>query len=114
MAEQSSEMRAMFDLMAGDHDAAQGEGHWQRVIAQTFPRITQHCGYTFQDLARISAPAMILVGDRDAFCSVEEGVTAYRALQAGELAVLPNTGHLITPGAVETAIEFLDRQSPSR
>jgi hypothetical protein len=32
-----------------------------------------------------------------------------RALQAGELAVLPDTGHLITPAAVQTTIEFFER-----
>jgi hypothetical protein len=34
---------------------------------------------------------------------------AYHALQAGELAVLPGTGHLITPAAVQTIINFFDR-----
>ncbi|HEX4427774.1 MAG TPA: hypothetical protein VHZ96_00745, partial [Frankiaceae bacterium] len=48
--------------------------------------------------------------DRDQFCSVEEGVTAYRMLQDGELAVLPDTGHLITPAVVEATIEFFERQ----
>lgn len=109
MAERSPEMRAMFDLMARDHDAAQGEGHWRRVIAQTFPRITQPTGYAFEDLARITAPTLILVGDRDPFCSVEEAAAAYRTLETGELAVLPNTGHGITVEAVQTAIAFLER-----
>jgi pimeloyl-ACP methyl ester carboxylesterase len=61
-------------------------------------------------LRTITAPTLILVGDRDPFCTVEEGVTAYRALQDGELAVLPNTGHLITPGAVQATIDFFERQ----
>ena len=38
-----------------------------------------------------------LVGDRDPFCSVEEGASAYRALPDGELAVLPNTAVGISP-----------------
>lgn len=111
LAEQSPEMRAMFDLMARDHDAAQGEGHWRRLIAQTFPRITRHTGYTYDDLARIAAPTMILFGDRDAFCSVEDGVAAYRALVTGELAVLPNTHHEITLEAVKIAADFLERSA---
>lgn len=109
-AERSAEMRAMFELMKADHDDAQGTGHWQRVIAQTFERITATCGYTFDDLRSVTAPTLILVGDRDFFCRVEEGVTAYRALPAGELAVLPGTGHLITTTAVDVTIEFLERR----
>jgi hypothetical protein len=35
-------------------------------------------------------------------------MTAYRCLQTGKLAVLANTGHLITPAAVETTIEFFE------
>jgi pimeloyl-ACP methyl ester carboxylesterase len=108
-ASRSPELRAMFELMKSDHDSAQGDGHWKRVVAQTFDRITTPHGYTFDDMHAITAPTLILIGDRDPFCSVEEGTAAYRALPAGELAVLPNTGHLITPAAVQTTIEFFER-----
>lgn len=105
-ASRSPELRPMFELMKTDHDGAQGAGHWKAVVAQTFDRITQPHGYTFDDMRTITAPALILVGDRDPFCTVEEGAAAYRALPAGELAVLPDTGHLITPAAVRATIEF--------
>jgi 3-oxoadipate enol-lactonase len=111
LAEESEGLRSLFAVMEADHDRAQGPGHWQQVIAQTFDRITEWHGYTFEDLGRITVPTLILIGDRDPFCSVEEGVQAYRALQHGELAVLPNTGHLITPAVVETVIEFVGRQA---
>ena len=54
----------------------------------------------------ITAPTLILVGDRDPFCSLDEGVAAYRALQDGELAVLPNTALGINPAAVQATIQF--------
>ncbi|MDX6645431.1 MAG: hypothetical protein QOK40_1158 [Miltoncostaeaceae bacterium] len=110
LSEQSAGLRAMFALMEADHDSAQGAGHWQTVVAQTFGRISQPHGYTLEDLGAIGAPTLILVGDRDPFCTVEEGAAAYRALREGELAVLPNTGHLITEAAVQTTIAFLRRQ----
>lgn len=50
-----------------------------------------------------------MAGDRDEFCSVEEGIAAYRMLQQGELAVFPNHGHFITPSVVQVTIEFLER-----
>jgi len=108
-ASRSTELRAMFELMKSDHDSAQGTGHWKTVVAQTFDRVTQPHGYTDENLHAITVPTLILTGDRDPFCTVEEGVAAYRALPAGELAVLPGTGHLITPAAVQATIGFFKR-----
>ena len=108
-ASRSPELRALFELMQADHDRAQGAGHWKTVIARTFDRVTQPHGYTVENLKAITVPALILTGDRDPFCTIEEGTAAYRALPAGALAVLPDTGHLITPAAVRTTIEFFER-----
>lgn len=104
------QMRHMFELMENDHDTAQGPGHWKTVVAQTFPRITQPCGYRFDDLAQTTAPTLILVGDRDFLCPVEEAAIAYRAVPDGELGVLPNTGHQITAAAIGQTIEFFERR----
>ena len=105
-ASRAGELRAMFELMKSDHDSAQGAGHWKTVIARTFDRITKPNGYTLDDLHMITAPTLILTGDRDPFCTADEGAAAYHALQAGQFAVLANTGHLITPAAVHTMINF--------
>ena len=97
--------------MKADEDGGQGAGHWREYLELAFHRTTKPPGYTLEDLRTIAAPTLIIVGDRDEFCSVEEGVAAYRALPEGELAVVPNTGHLITPAVVELSIEFLERWS---
>jgi pimeloyl-ACP methyl ester carboxylesterase len=93
--ESSDEMRATFELRKADHDGAQGKGYWKTLAAETFDRCTRPPGYAFDDLPAIEAPTLVLAGDRVDFCSVEEGVIAYRMLRVGELAVLPNHGHLI-------------------
>ena len=108
-ASRAGELRAMFELMKSGHDSAQGAGHWKTVLSQTFDRITQPHGYTLDDLHTITAPTLILTGDRDPFCPVEEGAAICGALPAGQLAVLPDTAHLITPAAVQTMIGFLGR-----
>jgi pimeloyl-ACP methyl ester carboxylesterase len=108
---QSPEMRAMFELLRADQDGAQGEGYWREYLRFAFHRTTRSPGYTFEDLAEIAAPTLILVGDRDQFCTAEEAVIAYRALKHGELAVLPDTGHIITPTAIDLTINFLERHS---
>lgn len=84
-ASRSAELRAMFELMKADHDRAQGAGHWKTVIARTFDRVTQPHGYTVENLKAITVPALILTGDRDPFCIIEEGAVAYRALPAGRV-----------------------------
>src|SRR5262249_14958485 len=111
MAERSEQMRTLLDRMKTDHDGAQGEGHWRTVMAQTFERISRPHGYAFKDMGAIAVPTLILVGDRDPFCTVEEGIVAYRALSQGELAVLPGTGHLIDAATVQMTIEFLKRHT---
>ena len=108
---QSAEMQGLFELMKADQDSAQGKDHWKDYLRLAFHRLTRPPGYTMQDLEAITAPTLIIVGDRDEFCSVEEGVRAYRALRESEFAVVPSTGHFITPPLVELMVEFLERWS---
>lgn len=107
------EMRATFALMKADHDGAQGEGYWKQLITETFDRLTTSSGYSFEDLRAITAPTLILTGDRDQFCSIEEAITAYRLLANGELAVLPHHGHEISAAAIQATLDFLGRNRPA-
>jgi pimeloyl-ACP methyl ester carboxylesterase len=107
----SDEMRAIFALMKADHDGAQGPGYWKTLLAEVFDRWTQSPGYTFDDFATLAAPTLILVGDRDYFCSPEEAVVAYRKLPAGELAIVPGAGHVISAQKVQLSIDFLRRHA---
>jgi pimeloyl-ACP methyl ester carboxylesterase len=112
--EASEQMRALFELMKRDQDDGQGEGHWREYLRLCWDRCTQLTGYTYDDLARISVPTLILTGDRDHFCTVDEAVTAYRQLPEGELAILPGHGHYIPPIAVQTTVEFFARHLATR
>lgn len=47
------------------------------------------------DIATITCPVLLLLGDRDKMVSLEETATVYRQLPNGQLGVLSNTGHLI-------------------
>jgi pimeloyl-ACP methyl ester carboxylesterase len=105
----SPDMRATLEIIKMDQDAGGGPGYWKTYLSLAFERVTRSPGYTFDDLARISAPTLILTGDRDHFCSTEEAVTAFRRLPRGELAVLPATGHFITPLAIDLATDFIRR-----
>jgi pimeloyl-ACP methyl ester carboxylesterase len=108
--EASEQMRAMFELMKRDQDDGQGEGHWREYLRLAWDRTTQPPGYAYADLARITVPTLILTGDRDNFCTVEQAIAAYRQLPDGELAILPGHGHYIPPSAIQATVEFLTRR----
>jgi pimeloyl-ACP methyl ester carboxylesterase len=103
--------RTLFERMQADIDDAQGEGAWRTYVTGIFPRFTNPPGWTFDDLGSVTAPTLVLVGDRDDFCSVEEGITVYRALPQAELCVLPNHPHMVSPAAVAASVEFLRRHA---
>jgi pimeloyl-ACP methyl ester carboxylesterase len=109
--ESSEQMRPMFELMKRDQDEGQGNGHWRTYLQLVWDRVTTWPGYMNSDLANITAPTLILTGDRDDFCPVEQAVAAYRQLRDGELAILPGHGHYIPPAAIEATIEFLQRRA---
>jgi pimeloyl-ACP methyl ester carboxylesterase len=102
-------MTTTFTTMQADYDDAQGDGHWRAYLELFFDRNVTPLGATVETLAAITAPALILTGDRDMFCSVEAACATFRSLATGELGVLPNTGHEITPAVIDTTIDFLSR-----
>jgi pimeloyl-ACP methyl ester carboxylesterase len=108
---QSPEMQGAFELMKADEDGGQGDGHWREYLSLAFPRATHPLRYRMEDFGALTAPTLIIVGDRDEFCSVEDGMRAYQTLNEGELAVVPNTGHIITPSLLGLMVEFLQRWS---
>jgi pimeloyl-ACP methyl ester carboxylesterase len=104
-------MAATFATMKADYDDAQGDGHWRTYLGLFFDRAVAPIRYAVDDFAAITAPTLILTGDRDVFCSVEAARVVYRALPAGELGVVPNTGHEITAPVIDAMTAFLARHS---
>jgi pimeloyl-ACP methyl ester carboxylesterase len=86
-------------------------GAWQTVLAAAFDRFTTPSSATVEDLRKVAAPTLILTGDRDMCCSVEEAVQAFRMLSDGELAIVPGQGHQLSDAAIRVTIEFLRRRS---
>jgi len=100
-----------FRLFQQDYDSAQGSGYWHTYLTQAPSLWNTSCGYRDEDFRKIEVPTLILVGDRDRFCSVESASVAYRFLPYGELGILPNTGHALTPLVCTLALDFLLRNS---
>jgi pimeloyl-ACP methyl ester carboxylesterase len=104
-------MAATFATMKADYDDAQGDGHWRTYLGIFFDRAVAPISYAVEDFAAITVPTLILTGDRDMFCTIEAACAAHRALPAGELGIVPNTGHEITAPIIDTMTAFLTRQS---
>lgn len=103
------QMAAFFATMKVDYDDAQGDGYWRTYLGQFFDRSVAPVGATLEELAAIASPTLVVVGDRDMFCSVEAACATFRALPRGDLAVVPDTGHDITPSVIDTTIRFVTR-----
>ncbi len=101
--------RDWFERMRADHGPEQGADYWKTQVEEIFRLWTAPVGYTFEDLRAVRAPTLILVGDRDQACSVEDAVTTFRMLPEGELCVLPRLDHAISQASREMALEFLLR-----
>ena len=70
-----------------------GPDAWSSVMARVKPMWTTPFDYSAEALARIAAPTLVLVGDRDEILPVEEAVELIRRLPAAELAVIPDADH---------------------
>jgi pimeloyl-ACP methyl ester carboxylesterase len=107
-------MAATFATMKADYDDAQGDGYWRTYLGLFFDRAVAPVSYAVNDFAAITAPTLILTGDRDMFCTVEAACAAYRILQAGELAIVPDAGHEITTPIIDAMTAFLIRHSATK
>ena len=75
--------------LAEDH----GPAGWQPLLRQIKPMWNAALNYTAADFARVTAPTLVLVGDRDGFVPVEDGVKMYRLLPHAEFAAIPGADH---------------------
>jgi pimeloyl-ACP methyl ester carboxylesterase len=75
------------------HRHVYGEDYWKTLL-QTFSRLYfTPLDLTPEDLAAITIPSLIVLGDRDQFIPVEEALAMYRMMPDAELAILPAVGH---------------------
>jgi pimeloyl-ACP methyl ester carboxylesterase len=101
------------------HAHVYGPEYWKTYVKQMAALWLTPLRYTSEDLAAVTDPVLILVGDRDGACT-EEAPELLRLLSNAELAVAPGTDH----GFIETkaglfdalALDFLvrHRNDPAR
>jgi pimeloyl-ACP methyl ester carboxylesterase len=89
-------------------------GAWRTLLVEIFDRLATPSAARVEDLRNITAPTLLLIGDRDFLCPVEDAVQAFRMLSDGELAIVPGLGHQLSDTAIEVTIEFLRRRGGPR
>lgn len=99
----------MVELWQTAHTPLGGSAAWQTVLGQISTLWWTPLAYTEQELQQITAPTLILLGDRDEFMAVEEAVELYRLLPQAELAVFPHATHgAVVSGAAGVNPLFMD------
>ena len=80
-----------------------GPEAWKTLLKQIKPMWNATLNYSADDFAKVVAPTLVVLGDRDGFVPVEEGVEMYRLLPNAEFAVVPGANHndfIFTPAKV--------------
>ncbi|CAM5694342.1 putative aminoacrylate hydrolase RutD [Streptomyces afghaniensis 772] len=120
---QSGAAPEMLDQMAPDdltmfreaYEAVSPDGaaHWPVVVGKLAAMFRTEPTIRTEDLARITAPTLVLVGDDD-LITLEHTIALYRAIPGSQLAVVPGTSHALLmekPGEVNRIIlDFLAKE----
>lgn len=106
MADSLATLRLPYEAVSPD-----GPGHWPEVLAKLRAMWATGPTLTPEDLARIEAPVLVLVGDDDAI-DHRHTLTLFESIPNAQLAVIPGTSHLVPiekPALVnQLVVDFLD------
>ncbi len=88
-------------------------GYW-RTFWQKLTEV-RWTGFAREELAKIEAPVLIILGDRD-FVLVEHGLEALRLIPNAELAVIPDAGHFSLMSQRERVVPIVQHflEKPAR
>ena len=81
--------RSMYEMHSPD-----GPEHWPVVFGKFGEMLQREPHIPVGDLARISAPTLVIAGDDD-IVSIEHSDALYRAIPNSELAVVPGASHAV-------------------
>jgi pimeloyl-ACP methyl ester carboxylesterase len=101
------------EMFRSMYEAASPDGleHWPVVVGKMAEMFRTEPDIPIEDLGRIGAPTLVLVGDDD-FVPLEHTIELYRTIPSSELAVVPGTSHahfMEKPSLVNRIVlDFLD------
>ncbi len=103
-----AQLRGFYEMHSPD-----GPEHWPVVFTKFIEMAKREPHIPSDQLASISAPTLVLVGDDD-MVSLEHTIALYRAIPGSELAVVPGASHLVLmekPDFVNRVVlDFLEKE----
>jgi pimeloyl-ACP methyl ester carboxylesterase len=85
-----------------------GAEHWPVVLDKVLEMLQREPNLTTDDLARISAPTLLVGGDRDVV-RLEHFVEMHRAIAGSQLGIVPGAGHELTVDEPERLFDLTTR-----
>lgn len=82
--------------------------HFEAFLAVMSASDADTRGWSDEQLATISSPVLLVLGDRD-FTTVEHGALMQRLIPGSQLAVLPDTPHMQVTRRADLLLPMLDR-----
>lgn len=96
-----AEMVAAYRAVAPDPD------HFEAFLARCSATANSHPGWTDQQLAALTVPTLLVLGDTD-FMPVGHGEEVHRLIPDSQLAVLPGTRHMDLPRRPELLLPLIE------
>lgn len=96
-----------------EHTRDDNPEYWTILIKQIAALWWMPLNYTAEDFAKINVPTLIVSGDREEACEVEQSVEMYGMISKAELFIVPNAGHSQSAEQMKNllVIEFLLRNN---
>ena len=84
----------LVELWETEHTWSTDPDYWQTLLTQIAVMWWTPLDYTPADFQQITAPTLILMGDRDGLVELEQAIELYRLIPGAELAILPDKTHM--------------------
>jgi pimeloyl-ACP methyl ester carboxylesterase len=95
------------------HNTHHGHGYWPALLRQMLPFWRVEPNYTLEQLGQITAPTLLIAGERDNFGHLDQQVAMRRAIPRAELCIAPVAGHFVMNDQPElfqlVTLDFLRR-----
>lgn len=100
-----------------EFSSGQGPDYWKTFAKEISKMWLTQLNYTVEDYRNITAPILILAGDRDPDVSLDDALEMYRLIPKADLAVVPGSDHYFMWSKAQlftsTVLDFLQRLSGS-
>ena len=89
----ASKREGMIDFWRKFHQQEGNPEYWRTLVQNVWRMWTSPVEFDDGDFKKITMPALVLLGDRDEFFSVEDAASLYSKLPNAEMAIAPGADH---------------------